>query len=114
MKEANPNSVRENREYGGWVHRNADGTFSYVPPVRGSIDGLDNIPDKGPSDVVWYHTHGAADPHYDSENFSGADGDKGYSRQNNATGYVATPSGAIKRYDPATDTEATLPDTAPP
>jgi len=114
MKEANPKSVHDNREYGGWVHKNPDGTYSYDPPVRGSIDGLDNIPDKGANDVLWYHTHGAYDPHYDSENFSGDNGDKGYSKANNAVGYVATPSGAIQKYDPATDTVTTLPDTAPP
>jgi hypothetical protein len=30
-----------------------------------------------------------------------------------APGYVATPSGAIKKYDPATDTVTTLPATTP-
>jgi hypothetical protein len=114
MKEANPKSVKEGREYGGWVHKNSDGTYSYDPPVRGSKDGLTNMPDKGPSDVVWYHTHGAPDPGYDNENFSGNDGDKGYSKSNNAVGYLATPSGAIKKYDPATNTVTTLGDTAPP
>jgi hypothetical protein len=109
MKEANPKSVKEGR-----VRKNGDGTFSYDPPVKGSKDGLTNMPSKGASDVVWYHTHGAADPGYDNENFSGADGDKGYSKANNAVGYVATPSGAIKKYDPATDTVTTLGDTAPP
>ncbi len=114
MKEANPNSVKEGREYGGWVRKNSDGTFSYDPPVKGSKDGLTNMPSKGPDDVLWYHTHGAADPGYDNENFSGATGDKGYSKSNNAVGYVATPSGAIKKYDPTTDTVTTLGDTAPP
>lgn len=114
MKEANPKSVKEGREYGGWVRKNGDGTFSYDPPVKGSKDGLTNMPSKGTSDVVWYHTHGAADPGYDNENFSGATGDKGYSKANNATGYVATPSGAIKKYDPATGNVTTLSEKAPP
>ena len=114
MKEANPKSVKEGREYGGWVRKNSDGTFSYDPPVKGSKDGLTNMPSKGTSDVVWYHSHGAAEPGYDNENFSGSTGDKGYSKGNNAIGYVATPSGAIKKYDPATDTVTTLGDTAPP
>ena len=114
MKEANPKSVAEGREYGGWVRKNSDGTFSYDPPVKGSKDGLTNMPAKGASDVVCYHTHGAADPGYDNENFSGATGDKGYSKANNPTGYVATPSGAIKKYDPSTDTVTVLGDTAPP
>jgi hypothetical protein len=114
MKEANPKSVKEGREYGGWVHKNSDGTYSYDPPVKGTKDGLTNMPDKGSNDVLWYHTHGSNDPGYDNENFSGDDGDKGYSKGNSAVGYVATPSGAIKKYDPATDTVTTLPQTAPP
>jgi hypothetical protein len=113
MQNANPTSVTENLEYGGWVYKNDDGTYSYDPPVRGSEAGLSNMPDKGPNDVVWYHTHAAYDPNYDSENFSGATGDKGYSKVNNAVGYVATPSGAIKKYDPASDTETTLAEKAP-
>jgi hypothetical protein len=114
MQEANPKSVKEGREYGGWVHKNSDGTFSYDPPVKGTKDGLTNMPAKGADDVAWFHTHGAADPGYDNENFSGDDGDKGYSKANKAVGYVATPSGAIKKYDPATDKVTTLPDKAPP
>lgn len=114
MKNANPTSVSENLEYGGWVHKNDDGTYSYDPPVRGTEAGLSNMPDKGSNDVVWYHTHAAYDPNYDNENFSGVTGDKGYSKANNAVGYVATPSGQIKKYDPATDTETTLSEKAPP
>ena len=45
--------------------------------------------------------------------WGGDTGDKGYSKYHNAPGYVATPSGAMKRYDPATDTVTTLPQTAP-
>ena len=72
------------------------------------------MPANGASYVVRYHTHGAAETDYDNENFSGATGDKRYSKANNATGYVATPSGAIKKYDPSTDTVTVLGDTAPP
>lgn len=113
MKSVNAQSVKEGREYGGWVYKNPDGTYSYDPPVKGDKDGLTNMPSKGPDDVAWYHTHGANDPGYDNENFSGATGDKGYSKANNADGYLATPTGAIKKYDPATDTVTTLPQTAP-
>lgn len=112
MQLANPRSVAVNLEYGGWVSQNSDGTFTYGPIVQGSAAGLANIPNKGPNDVVWFHTHAGPTP--GAENFSGATGDKGYSTANNATGYVATPSGAIKKYDPATNTETTLPDRAPP
>jgi RHS repeat-associated protein len=111
MQKTNPQSIKENTEYGAWVHKNPDGTFSSAPPTKGTIDGLGNMPAKGPDDVAWWHTHGGPDPGYDSENFSGATGDKGYSKYYNAPGYVATPSGAIKKYDPSTDTVTTLPQT---
>ena len=127
MQAYNPASVAENREYGGWIKKNPDGTFSPQPAVRGSEAGLDNMPAKGPNDAAWWHTHGAVVPDghggdkYDSENFSGNSGDHGYSKANNAPGYVATPSGAIKKYDPAQDGgtgprdgETVLPDKAPP
>jgi len=113
MQQVNAQSIQEHREYGGWIHKNADGTYSADPATKGTMDGLSNMPAKGPNDVAWWHTHGAADPGYDNENFSGATGDKGYSKATNSVGYVATPSGAIKKYDPATDTVTTLPQTAP-
>ncbi|MGA2703390.1 MAG: DUF4329 domain-containing protein [Isosphaeraceae bacterium] len=113
MQSVNAQSVKEGREYGGWVYKNSDGTYSYDPPVKGTKDGLSNMPSKGPDDVVWYHTHGSNDPGYENENFSDDTGDKGYSKANKADGYVATPSGAIKKYDPATDKVTTLPETAP-
>lgn len=114
MKEYNPKSVAANREYGGWIEKNPDGTFSPGQTVKGSIDGLDNMPDKGANGTEWWHTHGAYDAHYDSENFSGLTGDKGYSNANGAVGYVATPSGAIKMYDPGTGAVTTLGERAPP
>jgi len=113
MQEYNPKSIAEDREYGGWIEKNPDGTFSADTTVKGSIDGLDNMPNKGPNDVSWWHTHGGPDPGYDNENFSGLNGDKGYSKANNAIGYVATPSGAIKMYNPTTDTVTTLSARAP-
>lgn len=114
MQEANKKSVPEGREYGGWVYKNSDGTYSYDPPVQGTKDGMTNMPAKPANGEVWYHTHGANDPGYDNENFSDTPGDKGYSKQESATGYLATPSGVIKKYDPTTGTVTTLPQTAPP
>jgi hypothetical protein len=71
------------------------------------------MPGKGPNDVAWWHTHGAPDPGYDTENFSDLQGDKDFSRYYDAPGYLATPSGTIKRYDPATDSVTALTQTAP-
>ena len=100
----NPSSIADSREYGGWIHKDADGKYHYSEPTKGTKDGLGNIPDAAATDVAWYHTHGSADPGYDNENFSGADGDKGYSDAINKVGWLATPAGAIKKYDPATST----------
>jgi hypothetical protein len=113
MQDSNPSSIRQGREMGGWIKQNSDGTFTPRLPVTGSKDGLSNMPGKNADDVAWWHTHGAPDPGYDNENFSGATGDKGYSTANNAVGYLATPSGTIKKYDPSTGTVSTLPQTTP-
>lgn len=112
MQEANPKSVAENLEYGGWVKEHPDGTFGYHPPTRGTVDGMQNMPKKGPDDVCWWHCHGAEDARFKSEEFSG--GDRRYSARNDAPGYVATPKGKIMKYDPATGAEVVLPDKAPP
>ena len=100
----NPTSIADSREYGGWIHKDAEGKYTYSEPTRGTKDGLSNIPSPESNDVAWYHTHGSADPGYDNENFSGAGGDKGYSDALNKIGWLATPAGRIKKYDPATHT----------
>ena len=108
MQHENPSSIKMGREKGSWVKKNADGTFTPRPAVTGTKDGLGNMPPPESNDVVWWHTHGANDPGYDNENFSGASGDKGYSDATGKPGYVATPSGTIKKYDPADKSETTL------
>lgn len=122
MREANPRTTADMKEYGGWVYRNPDGTFTYDPPTRGQLAAVENMPNPPPNAVAWYHTH-PNHPAYDGENFSGATGDKGYSRATSMPGYVATPTGRVMRYDPAADPghdntghtgETTLPATAPP
>ena len=114
MQENNAKSIADGKEYGGWVTQNADGTYSTAPPTVGDAKSIPNMPPPGPNDVAWWHTHGKADPGYDDENFSPKpNGDKGYSEYYGKPGYLATPSGAIKKYDPATDTVTTLSETAP-
>ena len=93
----NPTSVTENLEYGGWVYRNSDSTFSATEPVKGTVDKVSIGP---PSSVgagtatATYHTHGATDPRFDSENFSFLD----ISLNNNwgVDGYLGTPAGLFK------------------
>jgi hypothetical protein len=109
LNETNPASVAQNVEYGGWVYRNADATFSATEPRKGTIDSV-NI--GSPEDVPYgratasYHTHGAYDPRYDSENFSTVD----ISINNvwKTDGYLATPSGAFKYHNFLTGVVTTL------
>ncbi|RLA42044.1 MAG: hypothetical protein DRR42_24005 [Gammaproteobacteria bacterium] len=120
MQRANPVSVGENLEHGGWISKNADGFFVINPHAVGTDVALENMPGPGLNGVVWWHTHGATQKGYDKESFSGApftantDGDRGYSQVTNSPGYLATPTGTIKKYDPKTDTVTTLTETAPP
>ncbi len=97
----NPTSVRENIEYGGWVYRNSDATYSATAPVKGRVDGVNiGTPDRVPAGTLAtssYHTHGAYDPRFVSETFSPMD-----LIQDNlwkVDGYLATPSGKFMFHD---------------
>jgi len=107
MKQYNASSIKDNREYGGFIEKNPDGTYSLGDVNRGGVDGV-QLPKEEGDTAGWWHTHGAADPAYDSEHFSGLDGDKGVSKYYDVPGYVATPSGKMLRYDPGTDTVTRL------
>lgn len=109
-KSINTTSIRENREYGGMIYQNKDGTYGYTTPIKGSLDGVDpggpsSVPE-GTKAIAYYHTHGGDTPGYDNENFSDAYdpiskehyGDIPYADANNIDGYLATPKGAFKRY----------------
>ena len=105
----NPTSVAENLEYGGWVYRNSDNTFSATEPIKGTVD---SVSIGSPSSVgagtatATYHTHGGFDPRFDSENFSFAD----ISLNNNwgVDGYLGTPGGLFKFHHFLTGTITTL------
>ena len=94
----NPTSVAQNLEYGGWVYRNPDATFSADEPKKGTVDKVNlgsplNVP-SGTTTTASYHTHGAFDPIYDNEHFSAVD-----VTMNNTwgvDGYLGTPAGYLK------------------
>jgi len=98
LNDINPTSVSENIEYGSWVYRNTDATFSALSPVRGTVNSVNiGSPTQVPSGTVAtasYHTHGGDDPLYDSENFSPTD----LITDNlwKVDGYLGTPLGAFK------------------
>jgi Domain of unknown function (DUF4329) len=109
-------------EWGGWVYRNPDDTYSYAVPVPGGPRGVDPR-DFAPIPAVAnyaadYHTHGAYDPKLNrgqpapgapgynwkfdgNEIFSGDD-----KRGNNRTGlpgFLGTPQGTTEMYIPGPD-----------
>jgi len=99
INDINPASIKEGKEYGGWVYQNSDGTYSYTAPVPGTKDGL-ILPPRPPGKKTTgdYHTHGANDPGYKNEDFSNRD--KSGNDATGTTGYLGTPSGKIKKYTP--------------
>lgn len=125
LTSANPQSISANREYGGVIYRDTSGQYYYTGPVQGSAAGFDPSSAPAPSGtqvVGDYHTHGdysmqdpvtkvitrTSDPARDnlgSDNFSREDkigiahdgaGNPAY------RGYLGTPSGTFRRYNPAT------------
>jgi hypothetical protein len=95
----NPTSVAQNLEYGGYVYRNADGSYSTTAPVRGTPISLELPPisvatPAGTRTTASYHTHAAFDPRFDNENFSATDISTDV--QFGLDGYLGTPMGAFK------------------
>jgi uncharacterized Zn-binding protein involved in type VI secretion len=131
LQVANPESIKANREYAGLIYRGADGQYYYTGPIQGSDQGANPhaapVPPGG-AVVGDYHTHGdysTADPatgaavrtsdpkldDFNSDGFSTTDksgiasdgaGVPGYA------GYLGTPSGTFRKYDPATGSDTTL------
>jgi hypothetical protein len=110
------------QEYGGWMYRNPDGTYSYTAPVPGGPSSVDPrqfnpIPSTA-AKAGDYHTHGAYDPafngqginpgqpgynwHFDgNEVFSpGPDGDMGGNDAMDLPGFLGTPQGTTEEYIP--------------
>jgi len=111
LNDINPTSVAQNREFGGWVFVNPDGSFSSTAPVRGEAASV-TLPNPalvipgGSRITASYHTHGAFDPRFDNENFSQTD--LNADRANMIDGYLATPGGQFKLHIFATDEIVTL------
>lgn len=102
----NPVSIKKNREYAATIYefkRNGKYYYSYSKPAKGSLDGSDPTDSPAPAGtrtVGDIHSHGAEIAGYDNNNFSGAD-IRGIT-QDKHIGFVVTPKGYLKRYDPWT------------
>jgi RHS repeat-associated protein len=101
-------SVATNREYVGNIYQvDSNGNYSFTfgtpqGPASGTVDFSD-IPDNTEY-AGFYHTHGAFDANYFSEQFSGLDGDIGVAFSSGNQGfptYLATPDGRVEMFDPA-------------
>jgi len=104
LNSVNPRCVAQNREYGGWIYRFNDGSFSFINPIQGDVSSV-NIggPDRVPSGTratATYHCHGGPDPRFNNESFSPQDvfADRFF----NVNGYLATPGGQLKQHNVAT------------
>ena len=93
--------MRQNREYGGWIYRNGDGTYGYTAPIAGTPSSVDIGPKSsipgGTTASASYHTHAAADPRYNNEDFSPSD--LLTDRLQRVDGYLGTPAGQFKLHD---------------
>lgn len=107
----NPESVKQNREFGGYVYRNGDGSFSSTRPLRGQTASilLPNPGEAAPAGSVTtasYHTHAGFDRRFDSENFSSQDLFSDFIF--NIDGYLGTPRGQFKYHQISTGKVITL------
>ncbi len=111
LNSINPTSVREYIEYGGYVYRNPDGSYSSTRPVSGMANSLNlskaygRLPGNS-QQTAHYHTHGGADLGYMDEEFSPTD--LRADRKFNLDGYLGTPSGAFKYHDVGTDSVSVI------
>lgn len=98
-------SVDENREYGGEIV-NLGGLWRIEGPRKGDISAIPLYPGL-PGYDGYFHSHGAYKKGYANEAFSRddpntqeLDRDKGIADRTGKPGYLVTPSGVMKRYDP--------------
>lgn len=109
LNRVNPLSIQQNVEYGGWVVRNADGSYSPTGTTTGDNQSVrldSNLIPAGTTETAIVHTHAAFDPEFDNENFS--ETDKELVRDLELDGYLGTPGGQFKFHDYETDTIVTL------
>ncbi len=123
---ANPKSIEDNLEYGGVLYQDTiTGRYGYTGPIKGSDQGVNPFEEPVPEGAVLmgdYHAHGdystidpktgaairTSDPmrdDFNSDNFSYTDieGITNDGKGNDKyRGYLGTPSGKFKRYNPST------------
>ncbi len=105
-------SIGVDLEYAGSICESANGTLTYTAPSPGTASSSTPSPcGAGLTRVGTYHTHAANNPLYDNEHFSPQDRINANNRSLAAghlvPSFVATPSGVIRRFDPAVISNST-------
>jgi hypothetical protein len=105
LQQVNPTSIAQDKEYAARGYKNPNGTYSvtgFNPGTQASSTppSIASLP-AGTANAARLHTHGGDDPQYDNEHFSPQD--KHNAQRDGVPSYLGTPSGKIKKYDPATD-----------
>lgn len=102
IRDINRTSDLEKAEYAGRIYQNPDGTYSYTAPRTldppSPIHSYFGSCPKGTTSAGGYHTHPPYEK-YDSNHFSDKDISNADSEQKPS--YLGTPSGDVKKYDPA-------------
>jgi RHS repeat-associated protein len=117
VNDYNPTSIAENREYGGFIYKNSDGTFSYTDPHVNNDAGIGNdfklprfwdipIPN-GTERAGWYHTHAGPPLSEINNDFSPEDMDISDKPApiglNGLPGFLGTPKPQVRMYLPSPD-----------
>ena len=113
LKRYNPQSIRINREIGGWVYK-INSTYHHTPgQIQGPKGGIlrSTCPPKSQLYGI-VHTHARHDAELISEgidyNEIFSQTDRNTAILNNVPSWIATPSGDIHRFNPDTRLYATV------
>lgn len=110
-KTYNDNSIREGQEYGSTIYRvvkNGKTFYSYNEANTGgnaSVSPNALIP-AGTEATADIHSHGKYEERYLNNEFSRAD--KNDNNKSGLMGYLTTPNGSLKEYDPKTKSESVV------
>jgi len=117
IRNTNTASNQEKKEIAGRVVKNSNGTYGTTRGPENARTPVSADPGEAPKGAVnsgIWHDHPAI-PGADSEHFSDSHtdplhlpGDKDLARSEHVPIYVGIPSGAIKKYDPATDRDTQI------
>ena len=98
----NGKAIAENTEYASEIYIQ-NGKYKYTAAISGEENTVgEGVIPMGTTLVGGIHAHAAYSyGMYDDENFSGANGDKGFADWRGVPEYIVTPGGYLKKYNPS-------------